>query len=69
MSEFEKIAAFASWCIEEYSVFYRMNPTTVANSFAQKGIISFLEKHYEVLHTQGKDYILGTLDDLMKKGD
>lgn len=69
MSEFEKIAAFASWCIEEYSAQYRMEPSFVANSFAKKGIISFLERHYEVLHTQGRDYILGTLDDLMKKGE
>lgn len=67
MSDFEKKIAFVSWCIEEYAALYKLKSSVVANTFAQKNIIAFLEKHYEVLHTQGKDYILGTIDDMMKE--
>ncbi|MBR4633260.1 MAG: DUF3791 domain-containing protein [Elusimicrobia bacterium] len=44
----------------------KRNSSVIENTFAQKNIIAFLEKYYEVMHTQGKDCILGTIDDMMK---
>ena len=64
---FEKKAEFLSWCIEEYAVSNSINASDVANIFAQKKVLDFLDKHYEVLHTQGKSYILSTITDFMKK--
>ena len=38
----------------------------VANDFSSKKVLDFLGEHYEVLHTQGKSYILATIDDFIK---
>lgn len=63
---FEKKAEFISWCIEMYAKAKTLKGRDVANDFANKNIIEFLEAHYEVLHTQGKAYILTTIEDFIK---
>ena len=63
---FEKKAEFISWCIEMYACTNSLNGRDVANIFANKKVLDFLGEHYEVLHTQGKSYILSTIEDFMK---
>ena len=73
---FEKKAEFISWCIEMYANANSENGRDVANEFANKNVLDFLGEHYEafsfatchyeVLHTQGKSYILATIDDFIK---
>lgn len=69
MTEFEQIAQFISWCIEEYSFEKKVSTKKTANFFNEKGVLNFLEKHWEVLHSQGKDYILGSIEDFIKSGE
>lgn len=70
MSEelFEKKAGFISWCIEEYAAAHDMNGREVANYFSKNKVLDFLERHYEILHTQGKSYILDCIADFIKTG-
>ena len=63
---FEKKAEFISWCIEMCANANSENGRDVANEFANKNVLDFLGEHYEVLHTQGKSYILATIDDFIK---
>ncbi|MBR1404169.1 MAG: DUF3791 domain-containing protein [Treponema sp.] len=63
---FEKKAEFISWCIEEYAAKNDLNGRDVANDFAQKKVLDFLGEHYEILHTQGKPYILETIADFIR---
>ena len=65
---FQKKAEFLSWCIEEYAVAKNLIGRDVANDFSQKKVLDFLGEHYEILHTQGKSYILETIDDFIKSG-
>ena len=65
---FQKKAEFVSWCIEEYAASKNMNGCDVANLFSEKGALDFLSKHYEILHTQGKSYILETIEDFIRTG-
>ena len=65
---FEKKAEFISWCIEEYAAENDLNGRDVANDFAQKKVLDFLGEHYEILHTQGKPYILETIADFIRTG-
>ena len=65
---FEKKAEFISWCIEQYAAEKGLPGRDVANDFSQKKVLDFLNKHYEILHTQGKSYILETIDDFIKTG-
>ena len=32
----------------------------------KQGVLSFLQENADILHTQGKDYILSAIDDFMK---
>lgn len=66
---FEKKAEFLSWCIEEYASAKSLNASDVANMFAREKVLDFLDNHYEVLHTQGKAYILSAIADVMTKKD
>ena len=66
--QFEKKAEFISWCIEEYAASYGLNGRDVANDFSQKKVFDFLADNYEVLHTQGKSYIIESIDDFISTG-
>ena len=66
---FEKKAEFISWCIEEYAAAHNLNARDVANNFSQKRVLDFLGDHYEILHTQGKSYILESIEDFIKTGE
>ena len=65
---FEKKAEFISWCIEEYAAENDLSGRDVANDFEQKKVLDFLGEHYEILHTQGKSYILETIADFIRTG-
>ena len=45
MTDLERNVFFVSWCIEEYAALSELKASVVANTFAQKNIIAFLEKH------------------------
>lgn len=61
LNEDEKIIEFVSFCIENYKVKRDMKGKDVANLFSQSGAIDFLIESYDLLHTQGKDYILSEI--------
>ena len=63
---FQKKAEFLSCCIEEYAAEKNLNGRDVANLFSQKKVLDFLGEHYDILHTQGKAYIIETIEDFIK---
>lgn len=63
---FQKKAEFLSWCIEEYAAEKNLNGRDVVNLFSQKKVLDFLGEHYDILHTQGKAYIIETIEDFVK---
>lgn len=65
----EAIAEFISFCIENFKVKYNMSGKEVANLFNELEVIEFLIDGYDVLHTQGKDYIIDEIKQfLVKRG-
>ncbi|MBR0031331.1 MAG: DUF3791 domain-containing protein [Treponema sp.] len=63
----EDLAFWLSWCIEEYAAEKNMSSSDVAANFEKTGILEYLSENAEILHTQGRDYILGSIDDFLKK--
>jgi uncharacterized protein DUF3791 len=57
----EQIIEFVSFCIENFKVKYSMKGKEVANLFSESGVIDFLMEGYDLLHTQGKEYILSEI--------
>jgi hypothetical protein len=50
--------AFVSFCVEMYAKEFRLSGTEVIQEFERSGVLDYLFKNYEALHTQGWGYIL-----------
>lgn len=61
MTELEKKLAFASFCIEEYKTEHHVSGGAVADEFATFGVIDYLLKHYDILHSLGRDELLSDI--------
>jgi hypothetical protein len=62
----EKLIEFISFCIENFKIKHNMKGRDVANLFKKSQVIQFLTEGYEMLHTQGKDYIIEEIDIFLK---
>ena len=62
----EDKAFWLSWCIEEYVSEKNKSSTEISKMFDEKGVFSYLDDNAEILHTQGKNYILSDIDDFLK---
>ncbi|GFP77448.1 DUF3791 domain-containing protein [Clostridium fungisolvens] len=58
----EQIIEFVSFCIENFKVKHNMKGKDVANLFKDSNAIHFLAENYDILHTQGKDYIIQEIE-------
>ncbi|MBU3136172.1 DUF3791 domain-containing protein [Clostridium gasigenes] len=61
------IIEFISFCIENFKMKHNMKGKEVANLFNQSGVIDFLTDGYDILHTQGKGYIIDEIEQFLKK--
>ena len=59
-------AYWLSWCIEEYASEKNKSSTEISKMFEEKGVLSYLDDNAEILHTQGKNYILSDIDEFLK---
>lgn len=62
-----KILLFKMFCMENYRVEEELTAEEVLFLFSKYAVFSFLEDTFEVLHTQGKDYIIDSIRVYIKK--
>ena len=64
-------AYFLSFCIEQYKNAKGMNGAEVMETFAQYGVLAYLNNHFEILHTQSRQWILEDIEEFIatRKGD
>ena len=48
---------FVAFCIEQYKHKTHQNGLDIQRLFEERGVISFLVEHYEILHTQSAESI------------
>ncbi|MBY7024795.1 DUF3791 domain-containing protein [Clostridium botulinum] len=53
---------FISFCIENFKIKHSMSGKDVANLFKASGVLEFIINGYDMLHTQGKEYILEEIE-------
>lgn len=63
----EPVIEFLSFCIESFKVKYKKKGKEVASLFDESGVIDFLVDGYDILHTQGKDYIIEEIEIYLAK--
>lgn len=61
------IALFVAFCIEEYGVYKGMTGAQTLDLFLQYGVIDYLSKFFEPLHTQGRQWLLEEIDEFIGK--
>ena len=59
------IAYFLSFCIEQYKEAKHLPGTEVARIFDQYGVMEYLERHFEPLHSQSRQWILEDIDEFI----
>ena len=67
----QDIAYFLSFCIEQYKNEKGMNGAEVLNTFNKYGVLDYLNNHFEILHTQNRQWILEDIDEYIntRKGE
>lgn len=61
----QDIAYFLSFCIEQYKNEKEMNGAEVLETFARYGVLDYLNNHFEILHTQSRQWILEDIDEFI----
>lgn len=67
MSDEDKRLYFVSFCIEQYKTSHGMEGSKVADLFNKKGVTDYLENNYDVLHTQGANWLVAEIDEYLKR--
>lgn len=62
----ERLIEFISFCIENFKVKHSMIGKDTAVLFKQSGVLEFIKNGYEMLHTQGKEYIIEEIEIFLK---
>ena len=65
MSE-DTIPLFLSFCIEQYKEAKGLSGEKAMNILLHSGVIDYLERNYEVLHTQSPQWILEEMDEYIQ---
>ena len=66
-AKFEKdIALFVSFCIEEYGAAKGMSGEQVLDLFSKYGLVDYLSEFYDVLHTQGRQWLIEEIDEYIE---
>lgn len=62
----KKINDFVIFCIEVYRADKNLTGKDVYELFKNKAVLEYLEDGYDMLHTQGKNWIINDIDDFLK---
>ena len=65
--EKDTIPLFLSFCIEQYKNAHNISGAQAMQTLTSSGTIDYLEKNYEVLHTQSPQWILEEMDEYVIK--
>ena len=66
-AKFEKdIALFVAFCIEQYGAAKGMSGEQVLDLFSKYGLVDYLSEFYDVLHTQGRQWLIEEIDEYIE---
>lgn len=62
----KKINDFIIFCLESYKSNYNIRGNYAYNIFKKYDLFNYLQECYDVLHTQGQEYIINDIDIYLK---
>ena len=63
----QDIAYFVSFCIEQYKNAKHLAGAETLQLLDKYKVLDYLSEHYEILHTQSRQWILEEIDELIKE--
>jgi hypothetical protein len=57
-----KVLEFVLFCVEMYAQKHEISGRVVMDRFSEYGVVDFLRDGYDVLHTQGRQYIISEIE-------
>ena len=62
----QDIAYFLSFCIEQYKKAKGIDGAEVIKTFSKFDVFDYLNNHFEILHTQSRQWILEDIDEYIE---
>ena len=66
MTDEEKKLAFIAFCVEEYKTQLGTDGRKVIDLFEKYGVTDYLVRHYDILHSTGRNAILADIDEFIR---
>lgn len=63
----QDIAYFLSFCIEQYMNEKRLNRDETLTLMTECRVLDYLTEHFEILHTQSRQWIIEDIDEYIKE--
>ena len=60
-----EISYFLSFCIEQYKQKHHLTGEQSMEELDKYGVLDYLERHYEVLHTQSAQWIVEDIEEFI----
>ena len=61
-----KVLEFVLFCVEMYAQKHEISGRVVMDRFSEYGVVDFLRDGYDVLHTQGREWLIADIEDYLK---
>lgn len=65
----KKINDFIIFCMELYKYKEKLTGKQVYELFEKYGVFDYLQEGYDMLHTQGSDWLMNEIDEFLKVRD
>ena len=63
----QDVAYFLSFCIEQYMNAKGLSREVAISLLSEKGVLDYLAEHFEILHTQSRQWIIEEIDEYIKE--
>lgn len=63
--KYQDIAYFISFCIEQYKNAKGLTGEQAMRTLDEYGVLEYLEEHFDVLHTQSRQWIMEDIDEFI----
>ena len=63
----QDISYFLSFCIEQYMNEKKLAQDKAMALFSAYGVLDYLMEHFEILHTQSRQWIIEDIDEFIKE--
>ena len=63
----QDIAFFLAFCIEQYMNEKRLSHEEAMSLLTKCGVLDYLAAHFEILHTQSRQWIIEDIDEYIKE--